>query len=102
MTMTRQTVFCAICRHDLPLGEIRLLSNLPSAAREAILADHPDLTPDAPICLTDMARCRRSIRMCRTVCKAVCPLSPNRMPIGTATGPWARGRQMRWPALPGH
>jgi uncharacterized membrane protein len=57
--MSHPNMTCAICARDLSPGETRLFSTLPSAARAAILADHPHLPPDASICLTDMARCRR-------------------------------------------
>jgi uncharacterized membrane protein len=50
---------CAVCGRPFPLAKLRPLGAMTHGIAAAVLADHPDLPPDALICRDDRALYRR-------------------------------------------
>ncbi len=50
---------CAICGQTFPRADLRSLATQTRGTRAAVLAERPDLPPDALICAQDLARARR-------------------------------------------
>lgn len=59
MTASMANIECLICHQRLPPSRLRPLSLVAEGVAAGIRADHPDLPPEAMVCIPDLRRYRR-------------------------------------------